>query len=451
MRIVIVGSGKVGTTLAEGLVKEKHDVVVIDNKIEALKGISDILDVMVVQGNGASCDVQIEAGVPEADLVIATTAYDELNMLACVFARKLGAQHTIARVRNPEYYNQLRLMQDELGLSMAINPELEAATEISRILRFPAAVNIETFAQGNIEIIEFKIREGSPLIGMTLVNMRKKYGDGILVCAVRRGEEVYIPNGDFVFKEGDSAHITAKPSVVNEFFKSIGVFKGKVKNALIVGGGRISYYLVRLLDEIGIKAKIIEKDEIKCLQLSEQLPKTIIINGDGLEQELLNEEGIDDTDAFIALTGNDEENIILSMYANQRKVDKIITKINRQSLIDIVNDINIESVVSPKSVTADSILRYVRAMQNSFMSNIETLHQVVHGKVEALEFCITADTEIVGIPLKDMELKKNILVACIFRKGKVIIPGGMDELKCGDRVLIITTNKQFNDIKDILR
>ena len=450
MRIVVVGDGKVGRTLTERLTLEGHDVMVIDNSERALSEATNTLDVMGICGNGASRQVQLEAGVDSADLLIAATSGDELNLLCCLVAKKLGARHTIARVRNPEYSDQMSLIREELGLSMAVNPEFAAANEIFSILRFPAALKVEKFNRGRVELVELKLAEDSPLDGMPLYNIYKKYQVKVLICGVRRGGEVIIPGGDFVLRAGDKISFTAAPAEIQRFFRAVGIEIRSVGGAILVGGGRIAYYLTRLLSQIGIHPKIIDMDEARCRHLSEMFPKALIIHGDGTDQELLREEGLASADAFVALTGLDEENIILSMYAASQGVGKVVTKVNRSSLVELVGSVGLDSIISPKDITASQIVRYVRAMQNSLGSNVETLYKIVGGAAEALEFRARENFDIIGIPLKDLTLRPNLLVACISRGRETIIPGGEDSIQIGDRVIVVTTNPQLNDLHDIL-
>jgi len=451
MRIVIVGDGKVGCTLAAQLTKEGHDLVMIDKNPQALKNSTDTLDVIGVQGNGASYAVQMEAQVNKADLLIAATSSDEVNMLSCLLAKKLGARHTIARIRNPEYAGQLVFLKDELGLSMAINPEQAAAAEISRILRFPSATKIDVFGKGRVELVEFRIGESNPLAGQQLSSLYARYKLKVLICAVQRAGQIHIPGGDFVLQQGDKVHVTASSREISTFFREIGLLKERIRSVLIVGGGKISYYLARQLSDMGMRVRIIERDAQRCIELDERLPKVEMIHGDGTDQELLQEEGIADTDAFIALTDNDEENIILSMYANGLGVKKVVTKINRITLPDILASVGLESVILPKFITADQIIRYVRAMQNSFGSSVETLHKIVNNQVEALEFIVRENASFLHRPLRELPLRENLLIACLIRQGRVIIPSGSDTIELGDNVIVITTNGQLNDISDILR
>lgn len=450
MKIVIVGDGKVGQALTARLAQEGHDIVIIDSSPKPLKSSVEAYDVMGVQGNGASYAVQKEAGVENADLLIAATSGDELNILCCMVAKKLGVSHTIARVRNPEYAEQLVVMKEDLGLSMTINPELAAAIETARMLRFPSALKLDSFARGMIELVEIKILENSPLLGHALNSLSGRLGIRILVCAVRRGDEVYIPTGDFVLQQGDKISITASPAELDNLFRKLHIFRHKVHNVMVVGGGRIAYYLTRQLLEMGMNVKIIEQDPARCQVLSDLLPKANIILGDGTERELLEEEDISGMDALVALTGIDEENVIISMYAGAMKVNKIVTKINRMSFQEILDAAGIESVISPKGITVNQIVRYVRAMENSQGSNVETLHRIVDGRVEALEFRVRKNPEINGIPLKDLDTRPNLLIACIIRGRKVIFPGGNDTMEEGDSVIVVTTNQQLQDLSDIL-
>ncbi len=452
MKIVIVGDGKVGQALTGRLAEEGHDVVVIDSSPKALRTSVEVHDVMGVSGNGASYAVQKEAGVEEADLLIAATSGDELNLLCCMVAKKLGARHTIARVRNPDYADQLVLMKEELGLSMTINPELAAAREIARMLRFPSALKLDSFARGQVELVEIKVKADSPLLGQALYSLSSRLGIRILICAVRRGEDVYIPTGDFVLREGDKISITASPDQLDSLFRKLGIYRHKIHRVMVVGGGRIAYYLAKQLLKLGMFVKIIEQDAARCEQLSETLPKAHIILGDGTERELLEEEGIADMDALVAVTGMDEENIIISMYAGTLGLAKVVTKINRMSFQEILDGAGIESVITPKGITVNQIVRYVRAMENSQGSNVETLHRIVGGRVEALEFNVAGNCqgELTGIPLKDLRTRKNLLIACIIRGRQIIYPGGNDTIEEGDNVIVVTTEHQLQDLSDIL-
>ena len=449
MRIVIIGCGKVGRTLVQYLSSEGHDVVVIDSNARVLATLSDEEDVITVCGNGASYVIQREAGVQHADLVIAVTPSDELNILSCLVARKLSGAKTIARVRNPDYSAQLVLLRDELGLSMTVNPEHAAASEIARMLRFPSALRVEPFARNRAELVEYAIPADSTLCGMTLSRLAPALSVHLLVCAVQRGDEVLIPNGDFVLQAGDHIHITTPPAELAVFFKKLGVYQNRVKSVMIVGGGRVAFYLAKQLTGFGAQVKIIESDAARCDDLCERLPKCTVVHGDGTNTELLQEEGIDQADAFVALTGFDEENLILSLYAAKRTNGRVIAKVDRLSFIDVLGDLGVSRLISPKNTTANSILQYVRAMSNSVGSNVETLLRLMDGRLECLEFRIREGAAYLGEKIRSLPLKKNLLIGCIVRQGMAIIPSGMDTIEVVDSVLVITTSPRFNDFNDI--
>ena len=450
MKIIIVGCGKVGTTLAEQLNRENHDITLIDCDSEALQSISDSTDVMSVTGNGAVYQVQMEAGIKEADLLIATTNSDELNMLCCLIAKKAGNCHTIARIRNPEYSAEINYIREELNLSLAINPELAAAKEIARLLRFPNAIKIELFAKGRIELLKFLIPKDSILDRMKVMDVVSRLKSNVLICAVERGDDVVIPDGNFEMKGGDKISFIAPHAECADFFRKAGIENNTVNSAMFVGGGKLTVYLAKALADTKIKIKIIEQDEERCRILSELLPHAMIIHGDGSDQKLLLEEGIRQTEAFASLTGFDEENILLSLYAASQSRAKLITKVNKIAFENVINALNLGSVIYPKMLTADIILQYVRAMQNSMGSNIETLYKIVADKAEALEFRVRGDSPVLGIPLEKLRTRNNLLVACINRNGRIIMPRGKDTLEAGDTVIIVTTHTGLNDLKDIL-
>ena len=450
MKIISVGCGKVGTTLAEQLNRENHDITLIDCDSEALQSISDSTDVMSVTGNGAVYQVQMEAGIKEADLLIATTNSDELNMLCCLIAKKAGNCHTIARIRNPEYSAEINYIREELNLSLAINPELAAAREIARLLRFPNAIKIELFAKGRIELLKFMIPKDSILDRMKVMDVVSRLKSNVLICAVERGDDVVIPDGNFEMRGGDKISFIAPHADCADFFRKAGIENNTVNSAMFVGGGKLTVYLAKALADTKIKIKIIEQDEERCRILSELLPHAMIIHGDGSDQKLLLEEGIRQTEAFASLTGFDEENILLSLYAASQSRAKLITKVNKIAFENVINALNLGSVIYPKMLTADIILQYVRAMQNSMGSNIETLYKIVADKAEALEFRVRGDSPVLGIPLEKLRTRNNLLVACINRNGRIIMPRGKDTLEAGDTVIIVTTHTGLNDLKDIL-
>ena len=450
MKIVIIGDGKVGYKLAKQLSSEKYDIILIDNNEEKLRKSVERMDVFCVAGEGGSVEVQQRADVPHADLVIACTSTDECNMLSCLIARRLGARHTIARVRNPIYYKQIDFLKKDLHLSMVVNPELIVAGDITRLLLFPDASKVETFVKGRVELVEFPIHCGK-LEGLSLSELYARFQVQVLVCVVESGETVLIPDGDYILKAGDKLHIAASHQNMEQFFKKIALRKEKIKNAMICGGGRVAYYLASQLCNLGMNVKIIERNRERCEELCELLPKATIINGDATEHDLLIEEGIEQTDAFIALTGMDEENIIMSLFASKQSVSKVIVKINEDRRAMMIDELGLDSIVSAKTATADAILGYVRARRNSQCSaNVETMYQLLDGRVEALEFIIKSENAYTGVPLKDLNLKVNNIIACIARGRKIIIPNGDDSIQVGDSVVIITMTKQIRDLDDIL-
>lgn len=450
MNILIIGDGKIGSILAEQLSREKHEITLVDRSGERLDQSNNELDVMVVEGNGASRMVQLEAGADRADLVIACTGEDERNLMCCLIAKKLGARHTIARVRNPLYAEELSLIQDDLGLSMTINPEEACATEMARVLRFPSAIKIDTFAKGHVEILKTGVTAGSPLDGLTLKEIGK-FRANVLICAVERGErEVIIPSGEFQLRAGDRISVVASPGEAQKFFRQVGVVTNRVRQVMLIGGGRMGYYLARQLLASGMDVKIVESDFKRCEELSQLLPGAAILHGDGTDQRLLMEEGIEHMDAVAALTGIDEENIIISLYAGRNTRAKVITKINRDSYEPLVGSLSLGSVFYPRNICADNVVRYVRAMQDSnAYASMETLCKIVSNKVEAMEFRVTASADFCGIPLQDLHLKDGLLIGCISRGDKIITPRGSDTIEVGDSVIVVTTISGLRSLNDI--
>lgn len=450
MKIVIVGDGKVGATLVEHLSQEGHDIVVIDKDQKIIEQMVNSYDVMGICGNGASYEVQNEAGVDDAQLFVAATSSDELNILSCLMAKKAGAEHTIARVRNPDYLKQVPFFKDELGLSMIVNPELDAANEIAKVLRFPNAINIETFYRGLVDLAEIKIDTENPLCDMKLTDIFNRFNIKILVCAVQRKNEVVIPNGDFTLKAGDRIHITAPRGVLVSFMKKLKIYKHRTKDIMIIGGGKMGYYLARQLCETGgYNIKIIENDEKRCDHLCEILPDANIVHGDGTDREVLMEQGLAGQDAFVALTTIDEENIISAMYANSLGISKTVAKVNRVSY-QVLESIGMDSAFSSKAIAANRIIAFVRALENSGEeSSVQTLYKLVGGQVEALEFNINSDFEEIGVPLKDIRLKDDTLIACIIRNHKVIFPGGNDCIEKEDSLVIVTKRNHISSINEI--
>lgn len=451
MNIVIIGDGKVGHKLAINLSEEDYDITLIDENEGKLKEALNQMDIFCITGNGADVEILKQADVPHADLVIACTSTDEANMLSCLLAKRLGAKHTIARVRNPLYYKQIDILKEDLHLSMAVNPELTAANEIARVVVFPEASKVETFMKGRVELVESAVQADSRLIGLSLAEIYQKFQIKILVCAVKRGSEIYIPDGNFVVQYGDKLHIAASHQNLKTFFKTIGRKMTKVKNVMILGGGHVCFYLAAQLMQAGMQVKIIERNLKRCEELCELLPKATIINGDATDHEILLEEGLDHADALVALTGMDEENIITSLYAKSQGVGKVIAKVNEDTRAQMVEGLGIDSIVSAKSATADAIMSYVKARKNSYCNeNVETMYRLLNGRVEALEFIVKKESEYTKVPLKDLSLKKNNLIACIGRNRKVIIPNGDDWLEAGDSVIVVTMDHKVNNIGDIM-
>lgn len=454
MRIVVVGAGKVGRVLTEQLAAEKHDIVVIDQDTDLIESLVNIYDVRGVVGNGGCYDVQKDAFEDGADLLIATTSSDETNILACLVAKKLGTPHTIARIRNPEYEKQLHFMREELGLSMVVNPEKATAREIARVLRFPSAIKREQFCRQRFELVEYRVNEGNPLEGLQLSDLYRNIRVKILICAVARGQQTIIPTGATVLQKGDKIYLTASARELERFFRKLNIFKARANNIMIVGASRITYYLVKELQDIQKRVTVIDSNAGRCQAMSEKFPGVLVIHGDGADSELLSEERISEMDAFVPLTGLDETNIILAMYANQFPNCKVVAKINRPSFADLANQKGlVDSVVSTAAVTSETIARYVRAMQNSFDSdNIKTLHRLVGGRVEALEFNVGPGLPFIGVPLKDLNLREGMLVAGIVRQnGAPVIPSGADALQEGDDVVIVTTDTTLHALRDIVK
>ena len=450
MKIVIVGDGKVGLTLTEQLSAEGHDIVIIDRNQQVLRDSQEAYDVMVVTGNGASMQVLKEAGADTADLLIAATSADEINLLCCITAKKMGCRHTIARVRNPDYSRQLTFLKAELGLSMTINPEAAAAREIFHILQFPSSINRDFFAKGQVELVEFKIRPNSPAVGKSLLELYRSSRVKILVCAVERGASVTIPSGDFVLQAGDIIHVTGVNHNLAALMRYLNLPTTRIREVVIVGGSRLGYYLAETLSRVGMKVKIIEKNYDRCVELSELLPKVLVINGDACNQKLMNAECAGKADALISLTDIDEINLVISLFASQIGVPKTITKMDRIDQFEAFKAMGVDSIVSPKNLICNDVLRYVRAMRNHRGDAVISLHRLVNHRVEALEFMVDKNTPHTNVPLKDLTLKKNVLLACIRRKGKLIFPGGNDTFQPEDTVIVVsTTENKIANLRDI--
>ena len=450
MKIIIIGSGKVGFTLAKQLSGENHDLVLIDQRAEAMQVADNTLDILCLEGSGASIQILLEAGVRSADLVISVTGSDELNIVCCLIAKKLGARHTVARIRSPEYFREANLLKREVGLNMIINPEYAAAQEISRLLRVPSAFSVETFARGLVELIGFPILESDGLAGLSLFEYNKRRSNGVLMCAVIRGGEVYVPNGRFVPQVGDKAYVIGSQREIARFFHTLGRDGNRIRAITVLGGSKIATYLTWAVEKVGMKVRIVEQDPVKCLSLSEKLPDSMILQGDGTDSAVIDAEGLLDTDAFIALTNRDEENLLMAMTAQRRGVQKVIAKMSRPNYIDMMRESGVDSIISPKDITANQISAYVRAMARSEGSAVENLYKPLGGAIEAVEFTATATTRFLDTPLKDLRLKPGMLVAAIAREGKIIIPDGSTSIRAGDKVIVMAKSIFLQDLDEIL-
>lgn len=450
MDIIIVGCGKVGSALAEVL-SDEHNITIIDKKESLVETATNDFDVMGIVGNCLQTEILEEANVSKTNIFIAVTASDEVNILSCLIAKKMGARHCIARVRSPEFDKQLVFMREELGISMMVNPDYNAANEIAKVLRYPEAINIESFAKGRVDLAEIRITSGSILDGVALSQLSRRLRLDVLICAVQRGEELIIPNGNFVLRAGDKIHMTASHSNMVKFFKSISAAyrEKRVKSAVLIGGGRVAYHLAQQLIEMGVKVKIIEIDHERCLELSDRLNKVDISCADGTDHDILEEERVYDADAVVTLTGIDEENILLSLLAKNNGVEKVVTKVNRMSLMQLSDTLDLDSLISPKSITVNQILKYVRARQNSLGNSVTTLYRMVNDRLEAIEFVVRDKKDYVDVPLKKLKLRSGILIASIVRGNELIIPKGDDCLQVNDSVVVVTTTKGMHDLSNI--
>ena len=451
MKIIIVGCGKVGYAIAQQLTQEKHDITLVDDEPEHLSRADSTLDAMCLNGNGASISVLMEAGVRSADLVIAVTGVDETNLVCCLIAKSLGARHTVARVRNPDYRRDADMLKREIGLDMVINPDLAAAQEIARILSFPAAISVEPFAGGRIDMIGFKMQESDTILGHSLSDFHRERVAEVLICAAQRGDEFIIPNGSFVPQLDDRLYMVGAKSELHKMLKSMGRSLQRVKDVSILGGSRISMYLSWELARTGTRVHIVEQDHDKCLRLSQELPDAMIIEGDGTDNDMIRSENLFGADGFVALTGRDEENLLMALSAQRAGVRKVLAKMTRPNYMDLVQETGLGSIISPKDIIANQITRYVRALANSQGMAVESLYKLLGGRVEALEFTVSEKgAERLGQPLKDLTLKPGILLAAIVREGRIIIPGGMTVIRAGDHVLVVTNAMGLTDLKDIL-
>ena len=452
MNIIIVGCGKVGSTIAKQLCNEGYDVTVIDNNPNKLRAVSDGMDAMAMVGDGTSYTTLKEAGIESADVLIAVTDSDEKNLLCCVIGKRTGNLAAIARVRNPVYSNERDFLQKGFGLAMLINPESAGAEEMGRIFRFPSAIDIETFAKGKIELLTVRIPEKSLMVGNPLTYIHQKLRTDVLVAVVRRKSQVIIPSGDFVIEAGDLVSVIAEHEQAHEFFRKIGIETHRVRDVLIIGGGKMTYYMAKNLAASGIGIKIIEKDLKRSEVLSELLPDAEIICGDGTDEDLLLEEGIEKVDGVAAVTGMDEQNIMLTLFARSQSENvKTVTKVGKLSFTKVIDSLDLGSVVNPKETTAEYIIQFVRSMRASMGSNVENLYKIANGEAEAIEFHVTEKTRAVSIPLVKLNTKKNILIGKIFRNGRAFTPTGHDSIEVGDSVILVVLSKdKIRDLDDIL-
>ena len=453
MRVIIVGCGKVGRAIIDSMVEDNHDVTAIDNNSEVITMITNHYDVMAVCGSATSREMLLSAGVNKADLFIAVTESDEVNMLACFLARRMGAKHTVARIRETDYNDDgVNYLIKELELSMVLNPEMLAAETLFDLLKLPSAVSVDNFAGKKLQMIELLIKENTPLDKASLMDVRKKCPVHFVACAVQRGEELYIPNGTFVLNEGDKVAFMVKRADTHRFLKSIGAVQKQGRDVMVLGASTTSYYLSKILAANGFYVKIIERDEQRCVEMAEILPAAAtLIHGDGMNHDLLWEEGIKSTDAFVALTGTDEENILISFYASSQQVPKVIAKVNQSALADLAENLGLDSIISPRKLVADALQRYARALNDTLSSKVETMYSLMDDRAEALEFAVLGDCKIIGIPLKELNLKPNILIAGIIRGKETIIPSGDDVIEVGDSVIVVAADAHLYDLSDVMR
>ena len=449
MKIVIVGLGTIGKTILKSLSGEGHTVTIIDEDKDKIETLIEKYDVSGVVGNGACLDIQREAGMKSADLAIMLTNSDELNVFACLVAKKLGVENTIARVRNPDYRKQILEMKDALGISMIVNPEKDTATEIFNLINLPSIAQVEHFAKGRVLLVKIVVEKGCALIGETLITLGKKLKTKVLICAVQRGQSVMIPTGNFTIEEGDRIHLAADAKTLRDFLAEVDLVKSPLRNIMIVGGSKIGYYLANDLSRKKYNTKLIESNLAVAEALAAELPRVTVIHGNGTRHELLLEEGIEAMDSVVALTDIDEENMVISMFANKMNVKKSITQIKNDDLIGMLDELGIKNTVSPKDIVASRIISYIRALENTIGSNVLTLYRLVNDQVEALEFLAKKQENIYDKPLRELKIKHDCLIACIIRGNEVIIPNGNDCIKLDDSVIVVTTHKNFDDLTDI--
>lgn len=450
MKIVIVGGGKIGAALVGELSGENHDITIVDAKSEVVQGLVNNYDVLGVIGNGGSYNVLVEAGVETADIIIAVTDSDELNLLCCLIAKKAGRCETVARVRNPVYFDEIGFIKEELGISIVLNPERAAAREIAGMLRFPNAMEVNRFSKGRIEMLKYRIHEESIVNGMTLVDIQERLHCDILICAVERNKNLIIPTGGFALEARDIIYFVAPQEHAMDFFQKVGEKESQIHDVMIVGGSKTAFYLSQMLNASGIDVKIIDQNIKRCEELSDQLQKAMVICGSGMDKDVLMEEGLMDADAFISLTNFDEENIFMSLYVQSQTNVKLITKVKKLNYTEMIEKLDLGSMIYPEYLTAQYIVQYIRAKQNTIGSNIENLYKIMDGRAEALEFKIQKESPVIGTPISQLPIINNLLICAIYRNGKGRIPNGNDTIQLDDNVVVVTTKKGLHDIKDIL-
>ena len=452
MNIVIVGCGRVGRSIAEQLNTESHSVTVIDDSYRALEKISETQNVMAIEGNGATYSVLREAGIENCDLLIAVTATDELNLYTCLLAKNAGVPSTIARVRNPEYINDVEIVKEDLKLTLAINPEYTCAGEIARLVKFPGAVNISAFAKGMVDLIKIRIQENSPIADKRVVNCASILKGSVRIVFVERGGEVFIPTGDFVLRTDDMVSLVAPSGAAAKLLKNLGTISNKGRLVFILGGSKIGFYLARILREAGVNVKIIEKDPNRCEELSENLNGVTIINADAMDEDLLLSEHIERADSAVCLMDTDEENLLASLYVkNVNPKAKVVTELGNLKFSSVVDKLPLDSVIRPKQLTGEYIIRYVRGMQNTVGNNVETMYKINSDRAEALEFIVREKSTVTGVPLSKLNLKSDLQIVCISRGGRIFLPGGGDTIEPGDRVIVVTKHTGLADLRDILK
>ena len=450
MKIIIAGAGKVGCGIAQSLEAEGHDITLIDRDNETIEHVSNELDVICCLGSATNPDTLREAGAENADVLMAVTESDEVNMICALAARRLGAKYIVARIRDPEYLSQREFLREAVGLSVIVNPEYECAKEISRILRFPSAVRVENFAKGSAEIIDYRVPEGSPLCGLTLLECAHRFGTKVLVTVVERGDEALIPNGDFTLKSGDKLSLMGEAREIRRFFTAVSGKSRRVKNVIIMGGSRTSVYLADLLEEGGVSVTVLDRSRERCNELCDLIPHARVICGDATQDEVLLEEGVRKADAFVALTGDDGDNIVTSIYAKRCGVPKTVVKVNMRHFSGILDGEN-DSMITPKEIIAQQIVGYVRAISNSAeWGSVETIHKLAGGRIEALEFKVGDRASCIGIPLRDLKLREGVLISALTRGDKTMIPDGSTTIESGDHAVVVAPAGMLKDINDIV-